>query len=107
MKKIVLLIFAVLAFSWTQAVSAEKSPESLVTCGTGNGNAISMLSLPNTINTEECPGWEFGFCASCIISLEKQGCEVIDVVVTHSQVGNEGGGVTVAGTTYLLSCVKP
>jgi hypothetical protein len=105
MKKIVILILAGLAFSWTPVVSAEQSPESLVTCGAGLGNGLSMLSLPDTISTEECPGWEGGHCASCIISLENQGCKVIDVVVTQFQPSD--GGVIVAGTTYLLSCVKP
>jgi hypothetical protein len=109
MKKIVSAIFLVLAFFTTSAVYADKgfmkiSPESIMTCGGGNGNSISVLSVPKTINTDECPAWVDGECASCVISLEKQGCKVVDVVVTHLSQPN---AIAATGTTYLLSCTNP
>jgi hypothetical protein len=41
MKKTVILILAVLAFSWTPVVSAEQSPESVVTCLDGGGRSAA------------------------------------------------------------------
>ena len=105
MKKYVIAILVALAFSWVSGVSAkEESPESMMTCGGGNGGSISVLSIPETINGEGCPPFMEGACASCIISLEDQGCKLVDVIVTHFRPPES---VTVSGTTYLLSCVKP
>ena len=103
MKKIIILILAALAFSWTPVMSAEQSPESVVTCGVNLGDFISIASVPETINVEQCTPWEDS-CATCVISLENQGCGVVDVVVTHFR---EPESAVVTGTTYLLSCVKP
>jgi len=109
MKKIIISILAVLAFSWISAVSAGEypskgSPESVVTCGVNLGQIISIASVPETINVEQCTPWEDS-CATCVISLENQGCGIVDVVVTHFF--REPPGVFATGTTYLLSCVEP
>jgi len=104
MKKIIISILVLFAFAWTPVVSAEQSPESMMTCGGGGGQSISLLTVPNTINTVECPMWEDGICASCIISLEKQGCQLVDVVVSHVPLPD---CIVGTGTTYLLSCMKP
>ena len=108
MKKIVIAILVFFAFSWISVVSAGDwhgkrgnwprtgSPESTVTCAAGNGAIISNRSVPNTINVDECEGF-VGLCAPCIISLEDQGCKIVDVVVTHKPPHN-------SMTTYLLSC---
>jgi hypothetical protein len=104
MKKIIILIFAVLAFSWTPVVSAEQSPESIVSC---SANATPYLvlgeSIPETINAEQCKTYPDGgpdACSPCINSLENQGCKIVDVVVATIS-----PPFTVV--TYLLSCVRP
>ena len=109
MKLMMKIMIVVLAFTWSSGVYAEKgfrkpSPESIMTCGGGGGNSISVLSVPASINKDECPAWVDGVCASCIVSLEKQGCQVVDVVVSHIGVADN---IAATGTTYLLSCVKP
>ena len=109
MKVIINVILAVLAFTWISGVSAgngsnNQSPESMMTCGGGVGGSISVVSVPDFINKEGCPAYQEGACASCIISLENQGCKVIDVVVTHFRFPES---VASTGTTYLLSCAKP
>ena len=110
MKKIVIAILVVVAFCWTSVVSAEnrrgeESPESIVWCLSALGTHLVMTrSLPETINAEKCRTWEQGVvtpdpCAPCIISLEDQGCKIIDVNVAH--VTESGLDVSV---TYVLSC---
>ena len=88
MNQITNMIVLVLSVIWISSAYAGKgfmkvSPESIMTCGGGNGNSISVLSVPTTINTDECPTWVDSVSASCIVSLENQGCKVVDVVVTH------------------------
>ena len=101
MKKLVIAILVVIAFSWVSVVSAEnrrgeESPESIVTFSGGGGETISTISVPGTINVVQCGYWE-GMPASCIMSLEDQGCKVVDVIVTHYE-------DYLTMTTYLLSC---
>jgi hypothetical protein len=110
MKIIMNVILIVIAFSFISGVSADKgsrkqSAESFVMCGSGNGAGISERSLPETINGERCMPFGDSYCAACIVSLENQGCKIVDVVVTHFR--NEDNGVIVPGTSYLLSCAKP
>ena len=110
MKKIICTILIALSFSWTSNVSADKgpsnkSPESIVTCQTfGPGTyRVAALSLPASINAETCLQSIDDIalpCASCITSLEDQGCKVVDDVVT-------GKSNEVPNVTYFLSCVKP
>ena len=109
MNKIIISVLVLFAFSWTSGVSADKgsgkrSPESFMTCASGNGDGIKAISVPATINIDQCPPFGDVSCADCIISLENQGCNLIDVVVTHLMNPDIG---TVPGTTYLLSCAKP
>lgn len=104
MNKILIIIFTVFAFSWTSIGFArdwpvKESPESIVTCGAGNGDFIAMQSVSGAINVEQCTPFT-GTCAPCITSLEGQGCEIVDVVVTHGIL--ETDFHTTA--TYLLSC---
>jgi hypothetical protein len=115
MKKIVIAILVVVAFCWISVVSAdnkpvEESPESIATCVANSGNGPYQLqtrSFPETINGEQCRTWEPDRepdpCAPCIISLEEQGCKIIDVVVTQV-VGSENYEKILAPVTYLLSC---
>jgi hypothetical protein len=102
MKKLVIAILVVVAFCWISVVSAEnrrgeESPESFVTCGSGNGAGIADRSVPGTISVEQCVPFGDSHCALCITSLEDQGCNIIDVFVTHVEKGH-------TTTTYLLSC---
>jgi hypothetical protein len=106
MNKIVTILLAVFVFSWASVVSAgpagpagnwpvKESPESIVTCGAGNGETIAMQSVYGAINVEQCKSFE-NTCAPCISSLEGQGCKIVDVVVTHVDFHTTA--------TYLLSC---
>lgn len=114
MKKIIISILAVLAFSWTPVVSAgngsdKQSPESIVSCLGGNTFVVLYRSIAEPINSEQCRTWDIiqppDPCAPCITSLEGQGCKVIDVVVTNIK-GEAGENFSVAAT-YMMSCVKP
>lgn len=84
MKPVKNILLIVLAFSLISGVSAgerskNQSPESIVTCQIlGPGiYRVAGLSLPASINAETCT---LSFsditvsCASCISSLEDQGC---------------------------------
>ena len=111
MKKIVISLLAVLAFSWASGVAAEQSPESIVTC---SANATPYLvlgeSIPETINAEQCRTYPDGgpdLCSSCINSLENQGCKIVDVVVETMSEVSEGRSSWTNVVTYMLSCVKP
>ena len=109
MKKLVIAILVVVAFSWVSVVSAdnkpvEESPESIVWCLSALGTHLVMTrSLPETINAEKCrvgePDRYPDPCAPCIISLEDQGCKIVDIIVT--QVAEDGIHIP---STYLLSC---
>lgn len=108
-KMILNILLVALAFAWISGVSADngsgkQSPESFMTCASGNGDGIKAISVPATINIDQCPPFGDVSCADCIISLENQGCKFMDVIVTHLM---HPDGVTVPGTTYLLSCAKP
>jgi len=115
MKKIVIAILVVVVFSWVSVVSAEnrrgeESPESIVTCLNNAGNGpyqVQTRSFPETINGEQCRTWEPDRepdpCAPCIISLEDQGCKIVDIIVTQV-VGSENYEKILAPVTYLLSC---
>ena len=109
MKKLVIAILVVVVFSWISVVSAEnrrgeESPESIVTCLNGAGTHLLLnRSFPETINGEQCRTWEPDIepdpCAPCIISLEDQGCKIVDIIVT--QIAEDGIHIP---ATYLLSC---
>lgn len=103
MKKIIILILAALAFSWTPVVSAEQSPESVVTCASAGDHRVVCKSISEAINDEQCKTHHTGgpdLCSPCISSLENQGCKMVDVVVENVAVGE-------TLLTYLLSCVTP
>jgi hypothetical protein len=102
MKKIIILILAALAFSWTPVVSAEQSPESVVTCvSAGAPYFIYSKSISGAINEEQCQTSSPDHtCSPCISSLEDQGCKLVDVVVENVAAGE-------TELTYLLSCVAP
>ena len=84
-----------------------RSPESIVTCGAGNGETISVAEVAEPISVEQCAPF-VSRCAPCISSLENQGCKIIDVTVTHFA-DNSASMLNAIRTmtTYLLSCVKP
>ena len=82
----------------------KNSPESIVTCAAGNGDTLSIISVPDTFDMGHCKAF-LDTCAPCIISLENQGCQVIDVKLSHIPRSNDG--VPITATTYLLSCVDP
>jgi hypothetical protein len=76
-----------------------KSPESIVTCGAGNGNYIAIAEVAEPFSVEQCKPFE-DFCAPCITSLEEQGCKIVDVIVTHH-------APFITNASYLLSCDSP
>ena len=109
MKKIIISLLTVLAFSWASGVAAENypvkdSPESHVIC---ENTEVIRLTVPATINTEQCV--VHNSCAYCITSLENQGCKVVDVVVTSLTQGSDTvvheQSLTVV--IYMMSCVEP
>lgn len=115
MKNLYLVIIAVLACSWVSGVSADKdsgkhSPESIVACLGGGNLLVLHRSIPESINVEQCKLWAPDQvpdpCASCITSLENQGCKIIDVVVTNIARDPNVGNFDLAAT-YMMSCVKP
>ena len=109
MQKITIFILLASVFLWSSVVSAgnwphkrgKESPESIVTFAGGNGETVSVISAPGTINVELCTPWQDTH-APCITSLEDQGCKIIDVVVSHETLG--GDRVRNTASTYLLSC---
>lgn len=108
MKKIVIAILVFFPFSLILGCSDDyviaaadltgtESPESMLTCW---GQYISEQSVANTINVDQCTPW-VDECASCIISLEDQGCKTVDIVVTHVR---QDSNTTITARSYLLSC---
>jgi len=102
MKKTISVIFFVFSFFAISVAYADQSPESMVTCG---GAVYSVLShsLAGVANTELCT--EEHTCATCIPSLEDQGCKVINVVPKPVRYRNEAGELNTV--TYFLSCSRP
>jgi len=100
MKSIMIALLIIFSFSWFSVVSAgnkpsKESPESFVDCVQ---NYIYNDSTPEFVNLDHCEESQvLNNCASCIISLEKQGCKVVDYIV--SQPENSATRVT-----YMLSC---
>ena len=108
MKLVMNLILVLFSFALITSVYADKkfknqSPESLVTCQPAGPQKYiaTAMSLPAIINTERCIETTDSAqsCAPCIISLENQGCRIIDVV--------PGEYDEYPIVTYLLSCTKP
>jgi len=115
MKKIVISILVAFAFLWISDVSGGnywsankpvkkfvRSPESILTCWRGT---VSTYSTPQSIDVSQCPEWAPNSCATCIVSLEDQGCRIIDAVVRDPF--SEGTVEFLGDITYLLSCIKP
>ena len=106
MKDIVIIALSVLAISWIPSVSADQSPESVVTCqiAGGRGYVAIGLSVATGIKTDHCylsegPRYPELPCSQCITSLEDQGCKTVSV-----DTGVSNGYPIV---TYFLSCSKP
>ena len=83
----------------------KQKPDSIVHCaGATFGPDYLAVSrtVPASVNLDQCVVGP-GDCSPCIRSLEKQGCEVVDVIVAEL-VGDDN---PLLGTTFLLSCAKP
>ena len=110
----------------------QQRPDSIVTCqGSAGGYVPINVTTITELNLADCtlsfdrstdpviPG-----CSSCVRSLEKQGCTVLDVVVTNFPPASGGGSgipnaslasdhpdfpVGIAGprASFVLSCAKP
>jgi hypothetical protein len=103
MKKLIqlLLVSCVMILSTVVFAGAKQSPESLITCGSGNqGHPVVVADISVSLNMEQCKLIEDN-CAPCISSLENQGCKFIDVIVTHPIAKDVG---IPSMTSYLLSC---
>jgi len=104
MKSIMIALLIIFSFSLISVVSAgnkpsKESPESFVDCVNFD---IASRSTPEFVNLDQCPYFQSqSSCASCIISLEKQGCKVVDYIVSHPV--NPDGDVSTK-ITYMLSC---
>ena len=93
-----------------------KSPESIVVCGFGGlpgvlpayyGGLYTVLghSNPSAVDMGQC---RFGetpdLCTVCILSLESQGCKVLETVTDNfAKLNASSGGMT----HYMMSCSKP
>ncbi len=110
----------------------QQSPDSIVTCqGSAGGYVPINVTTSTEFNLVDCT---FGFersadpvipgCFSCVRSLEKQGCKVLDVVITNfpPAIGGGGGipqpplasdlpdfpvGIVDPRASFVLSCAKP
>ncbi len=110
----------------------QQSPDSIVTCqGSAGGYVPINVTTSTELNLVDCtlsfdrsadpviPG-----CSSCVRSLEKQGCKVLDVVITNfpPAIGGGGGipqpslasdlpdfpvGIADPRASFVLSCAKP
>jgi hypothetical protein len=105
MKIIVSSMLLVLAIFTTQGGYADQSPESIVTCA-NHPFFVFSHTVPGAVNTELCT-WEHS-CATCIPSLEDQGCKVVNVVVKPWRVSdNPTDYCSIPMVSYFLSCNRP
>ena len=106
MKKIVITILVLFAFAWTPVVSAEQSPESIVTCGSMlKAYEVHSIAISSSVNTDECA---FSYpCNPCIESLESQGCKIIDSKQSHLVMDVGSGDQIGIVLSYMLSCKTP
>ena len=107
MKKFIPLLLVTCVLIWCPSVFAaesksedQQSPESIVTCGSGNGGGIVIAEVAEPISVEKCQPFGDSSCAPCITSLEEQGCKIVDVIVTHHE-------PFITNASYLLSCSSP
>ena len=114
MKKLMQLLLVSCVLIWSTGVFADapgnsstQSPESIVTCASGNGDGILIADVAGSLIMDHCTPF-VDTCALCITSLENQDCKFIDVVVTHlmTTVDTAEGPVVVnkSNASYLLSC---
>ena len=111
MRMSMILLLAAVAYTFVGvgvAVADSKGrgkTDSIVTCLANGGYFVLASGVPASINPDECPGFHQSECSPCIRSLEKQGCKILDVVVTEPADSTAGGPGPRA--TFLLSCEKP
>jgi hypothetical protein len=111
MKKIIISLLAVLAFSWASGVAADRgmtqqSPESLVTCSSVDIYVVTYTAISNSVNPDACA--QESPCNPCIESLESQGCKIVDLQIDllDRDIGGEGNWPQ-AFASFALSCKKP
>ena len=102
MKKIVSSMLLVLAFFAISGANADQSPESIVMCARPLYTVVSH-TLSGAVNSDLCT--DEHTCATCIPSLEDQGCKVINVVPKPFRPRNNEGDIH--AVTYFLSCGPP
>lgn len=108
MKRILIALLAVCALGIASAGSStdrspvDPSPESMVNCWR---SGVSSISTPEGFVLGGCPLFNENTCATCIISLEGQGCKVTDVVVREPFSADDAQ--LLASVTYFFSCVAP
>ena len=105
MKKIIISILVLFAFTWTPVVSADQSPESLVTCTSFVIDgiftyAVAFSAISSEINAEMCA--YTSLCNPCIESLEEQRCKVVDLKLDHKMTTDPD-----VWASYTLSCKAP
>jgi len=111
MKKIIISLLAVLAFSWASGVAADRgmtqqSPESIVTCASLDTYVVLVTTISGDINAELCT--LESPCNPCIESLESQGCKIVDlqIDILDRDIGGEGNWPQ-HYASFALSCKKP
>jgi hypothetical protein len=83
------------------SIKSQQKPDSIVSCFPNGKYRVNASSVPASINSNECAGFLQSECSPCIRSLEKQGCKVLDAVVTVTEVSDS------PLSTFLLSCKRP
>ena len=79
----------------------QQRPDSMVACISFGQFFVDGISLPDSIDASACrPGGVTDKCASCIRSLENQGCSVLDLVVPVVETRGYQ-------SVYVLSCERP
>ena len=109
MKGFIQLLLVACVLIWSSSVFADapgnnaaQSPESIVTCLSTGTHLVLSRSIAEPVTANQCEIFPASSsCATCITSLEDQGCEVVDVIVTNLVVSEDN---TRSAATYLLSC---
>jgi hypothetical protein len=94
-------------------------PDSIVTCqGSAGGYRPINVTTPSAVKLDEC-AFDEPVCSDCVRSLEKQGCKVLDVVISNFPPASGGGAgipntlpefpvvITDPRTSFVLSCERP
>jgi hypothetical protein len=108
MSKQRILMIVALCFVLIGTVAAgiphEPRPDSVASClgAYGDPMDINTFSAPASIDPTECEKFQGFNCSTCIRSLERQGCDILDVNTFN--IPEEGRA---SKAVFVLSCESP